>query len=96
MAFEIEGDGILRYQGRLCVLDNGLGEKILTEAHKSQYIVHPSLTKMYHDLKEIYVWNNMKRDVENFVAKCMVCQHVQVKHLRSGSISQDIELPVWK
>ncbi|KAF3643634.1 hypothetical protein FXO38_20537 [Capsicum annuum] len=36
MAFEIEGDNILRYQGRLYVPDvNGLQERILTENHES-------------------------------------------------------------
>ena len=47
---------------------------VLVEAHESYYIVYPSLTKMYHDLKEIYWKNGMKRDVADFVAKCMVCQ----------------------
>ena len=75
LAFEIGGDGILRYQGRLCVHDvDGIGGRILTEAHVSRYTVHPNSTKMYHDLKEMYWWNNMKRDVANFVAKCLNCQ----------------------
>ncbi|KAF3670933.1 putative sulfate transporter 3.4-like [Capsicum annuum] len=57
----------------LCVHDvEGLGEKILTEAHESIYTVHPHSAKMYHDLKEIYWWNNMKRDVANFIAKCLM------------------------
>lgn len=34
----------------------------------------PGLTKMYHDLKEIYSWNGIKRDVADFVVKCIVCQ----------------------
>lgn len=55
MAFNIKEDGILRYQGRLCIPDvDGLLERILTEAHKSSYTVHPVLVKMYHNLKEIY------------------------------------------
>lgn len=42
-------------EGRFCVVDiNGLRERILTEACYSRYIVHHGLTKMYHDLKEIY------------------------------------------
>ena len=55
MAFEISGDGILRYQGRLCVTDvDGLCERILVEAHESRYTLHPGSIKMYHNLKEIY------------------------------------------
>ncbi|XP_070040945.1 uncharacterized protein [Nicotiana tomentosiformis] len=64
-------DGILRYQGGLCVLNvDGLGEGIMTEAHTSRYFVHPGTTKMYDDLKEVYWWNDMKRNVANFVARC--------------------------
>ena len=34
MSFEIAGDGILRYQGRLCVPDvDGLRKRILDKAH---------------------------------------------------------------
>lgn len=74
MTFKIVGDDILRYQERLCVPNiDGLRERILVEAHDSRYTIHPSSTKIYHDLKEIYWWNNMKMYVANFVAKCMVC-----------------------
>ncbi|KAF3631042.1 Cyclin-B2-5 [Capsicum annuum] len=72
--------------GRLCVPNvNGLREGVLSEAHKSRYTVHLGLTKMYHDLEEIYWWNNTKIDVANFMAKCMVCQQVNIEHLRPGS-----------
>ena len=64
--------------------------------HESHYVIHPSLTKIYQDLKEINWWNNMKRDVANFVAKYMVCQQVKVEHMRPGGTSQEIALPLWK
>ncbi|XP_070040080.1 uncharacterized protein [Nicotiana tomentosiformis] len=57
-------DGTLRYQGRLCVPNvDGLWERIITEAHTSGYSMHPGSTKMYHDLKEVYWWNDIKRTV---------------------------------
>ncbi|WMV37778.1 hypothetical protein MTR67_031163 [Solanum verrucosum] len=46
-AFSQGGDGVLRYQGRLCVPNvDDLREQILTEAHSSQYSIHPGATKM--------------------------------------------------
>jgi len=43
IAFETGGDGILRYQGGLCVPDvDGLRERILVKAHKLFYDIHPS------------------------------------------------------
>ncbi|WMV08283.1 hypothetical protein MTR67_001668 [Solanum verrucosum] len=68
--FSQGGDGVLRYQGRLCVPDVGeLRKHILTEAHNSRYSIHPGATKMYRDLREVYWWNGMKRDKADFVAK---------------------------
>ncbi|KAH0670766.1 hypothetical protein KY290_026160 [Solanum tuberosum] len=50
MAFEQRRDGVLRYQGRLCVprVDE-LQDKIMEEAHSSRYSIHPGSTKMYRD-----------------------------------------------
>lgn len=49
--FSQRGDGVLPYQGRLCVPYVGvLRTHILTEAHNSRYSIHLGATKMYHDL----------------------------------------------
>lgn len=94
MVFKISGDGTLRYQGRLCVPDvDGLRQRVLVEAHESRYVVHPDLAKMYHDLKEIYWWNGMKRVVVDFVAKCLVCQQVKVEHMRLGGCINKLICP---
>ncbi|WMV32525.1 hypothetical protein MTR67_025910 [Solanum verrucosum] len=70
--FSQGGDGVLRYQGRLCVLKVGdLKQKILTEAHNSRYFIHPGSTKMYRDLREVFWWNGMKRDIANFVVNVL-------------------------
>lgn len=83
MVFEISGNITLRYKGRLCVPEvDGLRQMILAKADESRYIVHPNSTKMYHDLKNTYWWNGMKRYVADFVAKCMVCQQVKDENMR--------------
>ena len=53
--FSLEGYGVLRYQGRLCVPDVGeLRKHILAEAHNSRYFIYEGATKMYRDLQEVY------------------------------------------
>ncbi|XP_070004819.1 uncharacterized protein [Nicotiana sylvestris] len=87
----------LRYQRRLCVPNvDGLQERIMVEAHTSRYSMHPGSTKMYHYVKEIYWWNDMKRGVADFVAKCSNCQQVKAEHQRPGGLAQSIEIPMWK
>ena len=69
------GDTVLRYQGRLCVLDvDSLRGQILEEAHGSRYSIHAGATKMYRDLQEVYWWQGIKRDIAEFVDKCPNCQ----------------------
>ena len=93
MAFEQGGDGVLRYQGRLCVprVDE-LQERIMEEAHSSRYSIHPGSTKVYRDLREVYWWSSMKKGIAEFIAKCPNCQQVKVEHQRPGGLAQNIEL----
>ena len=64
LAFEQGVDGVVRYQGRLCVpMLDGLQERIMEEAHNSIYSIYPGSTKMYHDLGEVYWWNGMKKGI---------------------------------
>ena len=49
------GDGVLCYQGRLCVLDvDELRQHIFAEAHNCRYSIHPGATKTYRNLREVY------------------------------------------
>jgi len=46
----------------------------MAEAHGAQYSIHPGASKIYQDLREIYWWSGMKKDIAAFVAKCAICQ----------------------
>ncbi|XP_075111317.1 uncharacterized protein LOC142181736 [Nicotiana tabacum] len=71
----VGSDGVLRMGDRLCVADvDGLRHAILKEAHNTKYIIYPGSTKMYHDLKQFFWWEGMKKDVANFVSSCVTCQ----------------------
>ena len=52
----------------------------MEEAHFSAYSIYPGSTKMYHDLKDTYWWNRMKRDIADFMSKCLTCQQVKLEH----------------
>ncbi|GJX76943.1 putative reverse transcriptase domain-containing protein [Tanacetum coccineum] len=39
---------------------------IMDEAHKSKYSVHPGADKMYYDLRDMYWWPRMKRDIVDY------------------------------
>ncbi|XP_070030483.1 uncharacterized protein [Nicotiana sylvestris] len=67
-------DGVLRLQGCLCVPNiDGLRERILEEAHILRYFIHSGDTKMYRDLRQHYWWRRMKKDIVEYVARCLNC-----------------------
>nr|XP_016513847.1 PREDICTED: uncharacterized protein LOC107830732 [Nicotiana tabacum] len=95
--YKVTSDGVLRYKDRLCVPDvAGLHRQIMTEAHHSRYTIHPGSTKMYHDLKQIYWWDEMKHDIAEFVAQCPNSHQVKFEHQKPNSLLQEIEIPTWK
>ncbi|GKD04604.1 putative reverse transcriptase domain-containing protein [Tanacetum coccineum] len=69
---------------------------ILNEAHKSKYFVHPGADKMYHDLRDMYWWPGMKRDIAIYVSKCLTSAKVKAEHQRPLGLLQQPEIPEWK
>ncbi|GJX78319.1 putative reverse transcriptase domain-containing protein [Tanacetum coccineum] len=53
-------------------------------------------TKMYIDLKQNFWWNGMRHDVARFVAKCLTCQQVKIKHQHASGLLQPLDIPTWK
>nr|GEW43069.1 retrotransposon protein, putative, Ty3-gypsy subclass [Tanacetum cinerariifolium] len=42
---------------------------IMDEAHKSKYSVHPRAYKMYYNLRDMYWWLRMKKDIASYVKR---------------------------
>ena len=62
--FTVKEDGFLYYRDWVYVPnDDEMKRSILKEAHSGSFVMHPSSTKMYQDLKTSYWWSGMKRDV---------------------------------
>nr|GFA66114.1 retrotransposon protein, putative, Ty3-gypsy subclass [Tanacetum cinerariifolium] len=90
--FEVRVDGTKCLRGRVWLpLFKGLRDLIMLESHKSKYS-----DKMYHDLKKLYWWPNMKADIATYVRKCLTCAKVKAEHQRPSGLLQKPEIPVWK
>ncbi|KAG8503595.1 hypothetical protein CXB51_001621 [Gossypium anomalum] len=95
--FRTSSDDCLMFKNWICVPKNDeLIQKILHEAHNGCLAVHPGSTKMYNDLKKMYWWNGMKRDISEFVSKCLICQQVKAAHQVPSGLLQPIMVPEWK
>ncbi|GKA45915.1 putative reverse transcriptase domain-containing protein [Tanacetum coccineum] len=61
---ECKSDGALYYMDKIWVpLTGSVRTLIMDEAHKSRYYVYPGACKMYYDLRDMYWWPGMKKDI---------------------------------
>ena len=89
--------GSLYFRHRLCVPnDKELKKKLLIEAHNTVFTMHPGGNKMYQDLKQFYWWKGMKRDVTEYVSKCLTCQQVKAEHQVPIGLLNPLPIPQWK
>ncbi|KAL0549934.1 hypothetical protein IC582_014429 [Cucumis melo] len=95
--FSISPDDGLMFEGRLCVPeDSAVKTELLTEAHSSPFTMHPGSMKMYQDLRSVYWWRGMKREVADFVSRCLVCQQVKAPRQHPAGLLQPLSVPGWK
>ncbi|GJZ65082.1 putative reverse transcriptase domain-containing protein [Tanacetum coccineum] len=69
---------------------------IMDKAHKSKYSVHPGGDKMYYNLRDGYWWPGMKKDIAEYVSRCLTCLKVKAEHQRPSWLLQQPEIPIWK
>ncbi|XP_070005260.1 uncharacterized protein [Nicotiana sylvestris] len=73
-----------------------LSRQVMEKSHYSHYSIHPGAIKMYHDIRVVYWWDGMKKDIAEFVAQCSNCQQVKIEHKKSGGLLQAMEIPTCK
>ncbi|KAI5324066.1 hypothetical protein L3X38_033139 [Prunus dulcis] len=93
----VRNDGALMVGNRLYVPhDEVLKREILEEAHSSAFAMHPGSTKMYHTLREHYWWPFMKKEIAEYVRKCLICQQVKAERQKPSGLLQPLPIPEWK
>ncbi|GJR14178.1 putative reverse transcriptase domain-containing protein [Tanacetum coccineum] len=51
---------------------------------------------MYHDLKKLYWWPNMKAEIATYVSKCLTYAKVNAKYQKPSRLLVQPEIPQWK
>ena len=92
--FSLRQDETLLFRSRLCVPnDPELKHELLEEAHCSAYAMHPGRTKMYRTIRENYWWPNMKREIADFVSRCLSCQQIKAERQRPSDLLHPLPIP---
>ena len=76
--------------------DKELKIKLFYKSHNTVFTMHPGGNKMYQDLKQYYWWHRMRKDIADYVSKCLTCQQVKAKHQVPFGILNPIPIPQWK
>lgn len=96
--FQLRGRHLM-YQNRLVVPKQGSHiQKLLHEFHSSPIGGHSGFYRTYKRLMNVFYWDGMKRDIQNYVNACSVCQQNKYEALRPAGLLQPLPIPiqVWK
>jgi len=87
-------NGCLLYKGRL-VLPKGSSQipGLLKEFHSSPIGGHSGYLRTYKRLSENIYWEGMNRDVQDFVARCEICQKNKSQTLSPAELLQPLPIP---
>nr|GEZ00480.1 putative reverse transcriptase domain-containing protein [Tanacetum cinerariifolium] len=78
---EKKEDGGLYFMDRIWVpLVGDIRTVIMSEAHSTRYSIHLGADKMYYDMRDMYWWPEMKKDIATHVSKCLTCSKVKAEH----------------
>ncbi|GJR78939.1 putative reverse transcriptase domain-containing protein [Tanacetum coccineum] len=77
--FEKRDDGVIYFVDRIWIPSLG-GIRIMDEAHTSKYSVHPGADKIYYDFRDLYSWPGMKKDIAEYVSKCLTFSKIKAEH----------------
>ncbi|GKA43290.1 putative reverse transcriptase domain-containing protein [Tanacetum coccineum] len=86
---------ILAAQGEAFKQENVLAER-LHGLDQQMERKEDETDKMYYDLRDMYWWPGMKRDIATYVSKCLTCAKVKAEHQRPSGLLQQPEIPEWK
>ena len=67
----------------------------MDEIHQTPYFGHLGSQKTIARAKQ-YFWPGMKKDIVDYIAKCMKCQQVKVEHQHPAGLLQPLPVPEWK
>jgi hypothetical protein len=92
--FHEDAEGTLWFKERLVVpKKEALKKKILDEAHTSRYSIHLGSSKMYHDLRQQFLWTRMKCEAARYISECDTCQKVKADYMKPGGLLQPLSIP---
>jgi len=64
--------------------------------HNVPYVGHLGYQKTIEIVISQYFWLGMKKNVVDYIGRCMECQRVKVEHTHPIGLLQPFPIPEWK
>ena len=68
----------------------------MDEIHQAPYSSHPRYHKRIITTRKQYFWPGMKKDIGEYISKCMKCQQVKIEHQHPAGLLHPFPVPEWK
>jgi hypothetical protein len=95
--YKLGVDGILLHKNIIFVPNvKELKRIILHEIHNVPYTGYPGYHKIIAAVKSQYFWPGMKREKEEYIARCMECQNVKEEHRHPAGLLHPLTILEWK
>lgn len=97
MDYHLKTYGLIKFRYKIYVLDSSeLKKTILRGFHAKPCLGHRGYQNTLTTVKNIYHWSNLKKDVIEFVARCLDCQQLKAECKHPSGLLQPILIPEWK
>ncbi|XP_050113983.1 uncharacterized protein LOC126592327 [Malus sylvestris] len=95
LEWENQGGAFLAsFQVRPVLVERILASQMVDE--EIQELVQLRRTKMYHTIRPFYYWPGMKREIAEYVSRCIICQQVKAERKKPFGRMQPLPVPQWK
>jgi hypothetical protein len=79
--YKMLDEGLLTYRNTLYIPScDDLKRFIMDELHKRPYTGNPGYQKMISQSRKQFYWPGLKKDIADYLDKCLECQQVKEKH----------------
>jgi hypothetical protein len=68
----------------------------MDELHKRPYTCHLDYHKMITTTRKLFYWPRLKKDIVDYLAKCLECQQVKAKHRHLARLLHTLPILEWK
>ncbi|MCO5564532.1 hypothetical protein L7F22_018194 [Adiantum nelumboides] len=81
-----------RWLSSLCIT-HSLREKVMYESHAPPYAGHRGIQSTLKAIETYFYWPTMKRDIPDYVSKCVVCQKTKFDRGKQPGLLQPLPIP---